>query len=161
MILLTAEVNELKANPDRKARGIVIEAELDKGRGPVASILVQKGTLHVGDAVSAGSCYGEIRAMMRAKGVELQPAENDYQESSVFGKRFGNGGGVTAAVLECLKEMDENSKKRHVTGIGLTSIHELMKARYGPDYGLYIESRIGYGTKVFAVFPYRRGSETC
>ena len=68
---------------------------------------------------------------------------------------------MTAAVLECLKEMDENSKKRHVTGIGLTSIHELMKARYGPDYGLYIESRIGYGTKVFAVFPYRRGSETC
>ena len=60
MILLTAEVNELKANPDRKARGIVIEAELDKGRGPVASILVQKGTLHVGDAVSAGSCYGKI-----------------------------------------------------------------------------------------------------
>ena len=59
MILLTAEVNELKANPNRKARGIVIEAELDKGRGPVASILVQKGTLHVGDAVSAGSCYGK------------------------------------------------------------------------------------------------------
>ncbi len=47
--------------------------------------------------------------MMRAKGVELQPAENDYQESSTFGKRFGNGGGVTAAVLECLKEMDENT----------------------------------------------------
>ena len=54
MILLTAEVLELKANPNRNARGIVIEAELDKGRGPVASILVQKGTLHVGDAVSAG-----------------------------------------------------------------------------------------------------------
>ena len=62
---------------------------------------------------------------------------------------------------EILKEMDENSKKRHVTGIGLTSIHELMKVRYGPDYGLYIESRVGYGTKVFAVFPYRRGSGTC
>ena len=52
MILLTAEVNELKANPNRKARGIVIEAELDKGRGPVATILVQKGTLRVGDCVS-------------------------------------------------------------------------------------------------------------
>ena len=59
MILLTAEVNELKANPDRKARGIVIEAELDKGRGPVASILVQKGTLHV------GMLYQQVLAMVR------------------------------------------------------------------------------------------------
>ena len=74
MILLTAEVNELKANPDRKARGIVIEAELDKGRGPVASILVQKGTLHVGDAVSAGSCYGKIRAMIDDKGNRVKTA---------------------------------------------------------------------------------------
>ena len=55
MILLTAEVLELKANPNRRARGLVIEAELDKGRGPVATILVQKGTLHVGDFVSAGA----------------------------------------------------------------------------------------------------------
>ena len=67
-------VNELKANPDRKARGIVIEAELDKGRGPVASILVQKGTLHVGDAVSAGSCYGKIRAMIDDKGRRVKEA---------------------------------------------------------------------------------------
>ena len=74
MILLTAEVNELKANPNRKARGIVIEAELDKGRGPVATILVQKGTLHVGDAVSAGSCYGKIRAMIDDKGNRVKVA---------------------------------------------------------------------------------------
>ena len=74
MILLTAEVNELKANPDRKARGIVIEAELDKGRGPVATILVQKGTLKVGDAVAAGSCYGKIRAMIDDKGRRVKEA---------------------------------------------------------------------------------------
>ena len=74
MILLTAEVNELKANPDRKARGIVIEAELDKGRGPVASILVQKGTLHVGDTVSAGACFGKIRAMIDDKGNRVKVA---------------------------------------------------------------------------------------
>jgi translation initiation factor IF-2 len=74
MILLTAEVNELKANPDRKARGIVIEAELDKGRGPVATILVQKGTLRVGDAVAAGSCYGKIRAMIDDKGRRVKEA---------------------------------------------------------------------------------------
>lgn len=62
MILLTAEVMELKANPNRMARGIVLEAQLDKGRGPVASVLVQKGTLHVGDFVSAGSSSGKVRA---------------------------------------------------------------------------------------------------
>ena len=55
MILLTADVMELKANPDRRARGLVIEAKLDKGKGPVASILVQKGTLHVGDFIAAGA----------------------------------------------------------------------------------------------------------
>ena len=56
MILLTADVLELKANPNRKARGIVIEAQLDKGRGPVATMLVQKGTLHVGDYIAVGAC---------------------------------------------------------------------------------------------------------
>ena len=64
MILLTAEVKELKANPNRTARGLIIEAELDKGKGPVATVLVQKGVLHVGDTVAAGSCYGKVRAMM-------------------------------------------------------------------------------------------------
>lgn len=67
MILLEAEVCELKANPNRKARGLVIEAQLDKGRGPVATVLVQKGTLHVGDAIAAGSCYGKVRAMVNDK----------------------------------------------------------------------------------------------
>ena len=74
MILLTAEVKELKANPNRKARGLVIEAELDKGKGPVATILVQKGTLHVGDSVTAGPCYGKVRAMMDDKGRRVKEA---------------------------------------------------------------------------------------
>ena len=74
MILLVAEMRELKANPDRKARGLVIEAQLDKGRGPVATVLVQKGTLHVGDNVAAGSCYGKIRAMVDDKGNRLKEA---------------------------------------------------------------------------------------
>lgn len=74
MILLTAEIIELKANPNRKARGIVIEAELDKGRGPVATILVQKGTLRVGDSVAAGSCYGKIRAMIDDTGRRVKEA---------------------------------------------------------------------------------------
>jgi translation initiation factor IF-2 len=74
MILLTAEMSELKANPNRKARGIVIEAELDKGRGPVATILVQKGTLHVGDNVAVGSSFGKVRAMMDDKGRRVKEA---------------------------------------------------------------------------------------
>ncbi len=74
MILLVAEMRELKANPNRKARGLVIEAQLDKGRGPVATILVQKGTLKVGDTVAAGSCYGKIRAMIDDKGMRLKEA---------------------------------------------------------------------------------------
>ena len=74
MILLAAEVKELKANPNRKARGLVIEAELDKGKGPVATILVQKGTLRVGDNVTAGPCYGKVRAMMDDKGCRVKEA---------------------------------------------------------------------------------------
>lgn len=74
MILLTAEVLELKANPKRNARGIVIEAELDKGRGAVASILVQKGTLRVGDSVVVGSAYGKVRAMTDDRGRRVKEA---------------------------------------------------------------------------------------
>ena len=74
MILLTAEVSELKANPNRAARGLVIEAQLDKGKGPVATILVQKGTLHVGDFIAAGACNGKVRAMMDDKGRRVKQA---------------------------------------------------------------------------------------
>lgn len=74
MILLTAEMEELKANPDRMARGLVIEAELDKGRGPVATILVQKGTLHIGDNIAVGASYGKVRAMLDDKGGRAEEA---------------------------------------------------------------------------------------
>lgn len=74
MILLTAEVMELKANPNRAARGLVIEAKLDKGKGSVATVLVQKGTLHVGDAIAAGSAHGRVRAMMDDKGRRVKEA---------------------------------------------------------------------------------------
>ena len=73
-ILLTAEILELKANPNRRARGLVIEAELDKGRGPVATVLVQKGTLHVGDFISAGASHGKVRAMIDDKGRRVKEA---------------------------------------------------------------------------------------
>lgn len=70
MLLLTAEILELKANPNRRARGLVLEGRLDKGKGPVATMLVQKGTLHVGDHIAVGSCHGKIRAMVDDKGKE-------------------------------------------------------------------------------------------
>ena len=74
MIILTAEVLELKANPKRRARGIVIEAQLDKGRGPVATVLVQKGTLNVGDHIAVGTAYGKVRAMLDHKGERVKQA---------------------------------------------------------------------------------------
>lgn len=74
MVLLTSEIQELKADPTRKARGTVIEAKLDKGRGAVASLLVQNGTLHVGDSILVGSTYGRIRAMFNDKGKKIKKA---------------------------------------------------------------------------------------
>ena len=74
MILLVAEMRELKANPDRKARGLVLEAQLDKGRGPVATVLVQKGTLHVGDCLAVGTAFGKVRAMVDDKGRRVKEA---------------------------------------------------------------------------------------
>ena len=73
-ILLTADIMELKANPNRKARGLVLEAKLDKGRGPVANVLVQKGTLHIGDFISAGASSGKVRAMIDDKGRRVKVA---------------------------------------------------------------------------------------
>ncbi len=74
MILLVAEVQELKANPNRDARGVIIEARLDKGRGPVASVLVQNGTLRIGDFVIAGTTYGKVRAMVNDRGEKVKKA---------------------------------------------------------------------------------------
>lgn len=73
-ILLVAEVMELKANPNRNAQGVVIEAKLDKGRGPVCTVLVQKGSLHVGDTILAGTAYGKVRAMTNERGEKVKVA---------------------------------------------------------------------------------------
>lgn len=75
MILLVAEMQELKANPNRSAYGTIIEAKLDKGRGPVATVLVQKGTLHIGDSIIAGTAYGKVRAMVNDRGDKVKKAE--------------------------------------------------------------------------------------
>lgn len=75
MILLQAEIMELKANPHKSATGTVVEAKLDKGRGPVATLLVQNGTLHTGDMVVAGTCIGRVRKMTDDKGMEIKSAK--------------------------------------------------------------------------------------
>lgn len=74
MILLVAEVQELKANPNLPAHGTIVEAQLDKGRGPVATVLIQRGTLHVGDTIVAGMCYGKVRAMVNDRGEKVKKA---------------------------------------------------------------------------------------
>ncbi len=74
MILLVAEMKELKANPKREARGVIIEAQLDKGRGPVATVLVQSGTLRIGDSIVAGTTYGKVRAMLNDRGENVKKA---------------------------------------------------------------------------------------
>ena len=78
--------------------------------GPCIAKKSETLDLNIQDNADYAMTFGEIRAMMRAKGVELEPEENNYQESSVFGKRFGNGGGVTAAVVQCFEEMGEDIK---------------------------------------------------
>ncbi|MDY4920813.1 MAG: translation initiation factor IF-2 [Phascolarctobacterium sp.] len=74
MILLVAEMQELKANPNLPAHGTIIEAQLDKGRGPVATVLVQRGTLHIGDTIIAGTCFGKVRAMVNDRGEKVKKA---------------------------------------------------------------------------------------
>ena len=98
MILLVAEVQDYKANPNRKARGIIIEARLDKGRGPVATVLVKNGTLKVGDTVIAGTAYGRVRAMTNDKGERVKTAgPSDPVEIIGFGD-VPDAGDIISAV---------------------------------------------------------------
>ena len=106
MILLTAEMLELKANPNRRARGLVIEAQLDKGRGPVATVLVQKGTLRVGDPVAAGSSFGKVRAMMDDKGRRVKEAGPSMPVEILGLNDVPNAGEV---LMGCKNEKDARS----------------------------------------------------
>ncbi len=90
-ILLVAEMQELKANPNREAYGIVVEAQLDKNRGPVMSVLVQNGTLHVGDGILAGKSWGRVRAMTNETGRKMKSAEPVRScRNSRHGQRSGS-----------------------------------------------------------------------
>jgi translation initiation factor IF-2 len=114
MILLVAEVNEYKANPDKRARGTVIEAELDKGRGPVARILVQHGTLKVGDAFVAGNCFGRVRAMVNDKGRRLKEA-GPSTPVEITGLTEVPGAGDPFMVFEDERKARSIAEKRAIT----------------------------------------------
>lgn len=100
MILLVAEMQEIKANPNRFAYGTIIEAQLDKGRGPVATVLVQKGTLHIGDSIIAGVAYGKVRAMVNDRGEKVKKAEPSTPVEVLGLTDVPQAGDILAAVDE-------------------------------------------------------------
>ena len=114
MVLLTADVMELKANPDRSAKGVVIDARLDKGRGPIASMLVQNGTLNVGDIIVAGTSVGRVRAMTNDRGEKVKHAGPSYPvEVSGLGE-VPTGGDIFNAVSDerLARELVEQRKAK-------------------------------------------------
>ena len=113
-ILLVAEMMELKANPDRRAKGIVIEARLDKGRGPVASLLVQNGTLHTGDIIVAGTSVGRVRVMTNENGKELKAAGPSVPVEITGLAETPNAGDVFDAVSDerLARELVEQRKQK-------------------------------------------------
>lgn len=111
MILLVAEVQELKANPNRPAKGAIIEAKLDKGRGPVATVLVEKGTLNKGDTVLVGSAYGKVRAMFNSKGKKISQAGPSVPVE-ILGLNETPQAGDILVVLENEKDAKNIAEKR-------------------------------------------------
>lgn len=126
-ILLVAEMQELKANPDKMATGVIIEAELDKNRGPVASMIVQNGTLHVGDSVMSGITYGKVRAMIGANGKPVKVAGPSTPVEILGFNEVPSSGDQVYAVEETLskqviQERIDNIKKeraKHSSGVTL------------------------------------------
>lgn len=111
MILLVAEVQELKANPNRKAKGTIIEAKLDKGRGPVATVLIDKGTLNKGDVVLVGSAYGKVRAMFNSKGKRINQAGPSVPVE-ILGLSETPHAGDILAVMDSEKDAKNIAEKR-------------------------------------------------
>ena len=111
MVLLQADILELKANPNRPAKGTIIEAQLDKGRGPVATVLVQNGTLKVGDPIVAGVAYGKVRAMMDDKGRSVKQA-GPSQPVEVLGFNEVPSAGDVMNVAEVSKKVAEERRNK-------------------------------------------------
>ncbi len=136
MVTLVAEMKELKANPDRAAKGTVIEARLDKGRGPIATMLVQKGTLHKGDIVIAGTCVGRVRVMTNDKGERVTEAGPSVPVEITGLDEVPTGGDVFDAVTDerlarTLVDQRKAAKKEEIfnaqTKVTLDNLFDQMK----------------------------------
>lgn len=136
MVTLVAEMKELKANPDRAAKGTVIEARLDKGRGPIATVLVQNGTLHKGDTIIAGTCVGRVRVMTNDKGERVQEAGPSVPVEITGLDEVPVGGDIFDAVSDerlarTLVEQRKSAKKEEIfnaqTKVTLDNLFDQMK----------------------------------
>lgn len=151
MVLLVAEMKELKANPDRAAKGTVIEAQLDKGRGPVASVLVQNGTLRVGDIVVAGTAVGHVRAMTDDKGKNVKKAGPSIPVEILGLSEVPEGGDVFYAVdderkardvVAARKFKDKQEKQKTVTAVSLDNLFEQIEAGKMKDLNIIVKADV-------------------
>ncbi len=152
MILLSADVLELKANPNRRARGLVIEAKLDKGRGPVATVLVQKGTLHVGETVAIGASYGKIRAMINDQGEKVTEATPSMPVEILGLNSVPNAGDVMIAtdndkeakniseayIAQSKEKLIAETKQK----LSLESLHDQMQAGEMKDLNIIVKADV-------------------
>ncbi len=151
MVLLVAEMKELKANPDRAAKGTVIEAQLDKGRGPVATVLVQKGTLHVGDVVVAGTSVGRVRAMNDDKGKAVKKAGPSIPVEILGLSEVPEGGDVFYAVdderkarevVEARKFKEKQERQQRANVISLDNLFEHIEAGKMKDLNIIVKADV-------------------
>lgn len=151
MVLLVAEMKELKANPDRKAKGTVIESQLDKGRGSVATVLVQNGTLHVGDIVVAGTAVGRVRAMNNDKGKSVKKAGPSIPVEILGLSEVPEGGDEfyvvdderrARAVVENRKFKEKQERQKAATAISLDNLFEQIEAGKMKDLNIIVKADV-------------------
>lgn len=151
MVLLVAEMKELKANPDRAAKGTVIEAQLDKGRGPVATVLVQNGTLRTGDVVVAGTAVGRVRAMNDDKGRSVKKAGPSIPVEILGLSEVPEGGDVFYAVdderkarevVEARKFKEKQERQKKATAISLDNLFEQIEAGKMKDLNIIVKADV-------------------
>ncbi len=151
MVLLVAEMRELKANPDRAAKGTVIESKLDKGRGPVATVLVQNGTLKTGDIVVAGTAVGRVRAMNDDKGKSVKSAGPSIPVEILGLSEVPEGGDTFYAVdderkareiVEARKFKEKQEKQQRATSISLDNLFEHIEAGKMKDLNIIVKADV-------------------
>ncbi len=151
MVLLVAEMRELKANPDRAAKGTVVESKLDKGRGPVATVLVQNGTLRVGDIVVAGTAVGRVRAMNDDKGKAVKKAGPSIPVEILGLSEVPEGGDIFYAVdderkardvVEARKFKEKQDRQKKASAISLDNLFEHIEAGKVKDLNIIVKADV-------------------